>query len=119
MKDKENIDLVVTKAEILHGVREGFIDVEGYSKNDKKKEIRVTINKTQNYLVSVGDLRIKGNKRLDYSIRTTNGICFMEPLVANPLIFLIKLSFIPPCMSLLEVQLLPFPPFFCYIFLRL
>ncbi|MCP1162286.1 hypothetical protein NKS31_04580 [Bacillus sp. 1813sda1] len=52
MKDKENIDLVVTKVEILHGVREGFIDVEGYSKNDKKKVIRVTINKTQNYLVS-------------------------------------------------------------------
>ncbi|MEH7420651.1 hypothetical protein [Bacillus thuringiensis] len=52
MKDKENIDLVVTKVEILHGVRDGFIDVEGYSKNDKKKAIRVTINKTQNYLVS-------------------------------------------------------------------
>ncbi|BCC45525.1 hypothetical protein BCJMU02_0834 [Bacillus cereus] len=52
MKDKENIDLVVTKVEILHGVRDGFIDVEGYSKNDKKKVIRVTINKTQNYLVS-------------------------------------------------------------------
>ncbi|MGR3777088.1 hypothetical protein ACT1UG_15385 [Bacillus paramycoides] len=52
MKDKENIDLVVTKVEILHGVREGFIDVEGYSKNDKKKKIHVTINKTQNYLVS-------------------------------------------------------------------
>ncbi|PFB69320.1 hypothetical protein [Bacillus cereus] len=52
MKDKENIDLVVTKVEILHGVRDGFIDVEGYSKNDKKKVIRATINKTQNYLVS-------------------------------------------------------------------
>ncbi|GAB6445230.1 MULTISPECIES: hypothetical protein [Bacillus] len=52
MKDKENIDLVVTKVDILHGVRDGFIDVEGYSKNDKKKVIRVTINKTQNYLVS-------------------------------------------------------------------
>lgn len=52
MKDKKNIDLVVTKVEILHGVRDGFIDVEGYSKNDKKKVIRVTINKTQNYLVS-------------------------------------------------------------------
>ncbi|EOG8710468.1 hypothetical protein FH036_10420 [Bacillus sp. CD3-5] len=52
MTDKENIDLVVTKVETLHGVREGFIDVEGYSKNDKKKVIRVTINKTQNYLVS-------------------------------------------------------------------
>ncbi|MEM5687304.1 hypothetical protein AAHB49_16425 [Bacillus cereus] len=52
MKDKENIDLVVTKAEILHGVREGFIDVEGYSKNDKKRKSSVTINKTQNYLVS-------------------------------------------------------------------
>ncbi|ADY20212.1 hypothetical protein P4U05_16080 [Bacillus paranthracis] len=52
MKEKENIDLVVTKVDILHGVRDGFIDVEGYSKNDKKKVIRVTINKTQNYLVS-------------------------------------------------------------------
>lgn len=52
MKDKENIDLVVTKVDILHGVREGFIDIEGYSKNDTKKKIRVTINKTQNYLVS-------------------------------------------------------------------
>ncbi|WP_412676124.1 hypothetical protein [Bacillus paranthracis] len=52
MTDKENIDLVVTKVETLHGVREGLIDVEGYSKNDKKKVIRVTINKTQNYLVS-------------------------------------------------------------------
>ncbi|ADK03637.1 TPA: hypothetical protein QCU10_001999 [Bacillus anthracis] len=52
MKDKENIDLVVTKVDILHGVRDGFIDVEGYSKNDKKNVIRVTINKTQNYLVS-------------------------------------------------------------------
>ncbi len=52
MKDKENIDLVVTKVDILHEVRDGFIDVEGYSKNDKKKVIRVTINKTQNYLVS-------------------------------------------------------------------
>ncbi|MBJ8107135.1 MULTISPECIES: hypothetical protein [Bacillus cereus group] len=57
MKDKENIDLVVTKVEILHGVREGFIDVEGYSKNDKKKAIRVTINKTQNYLVSGGGFK--------------------------------------------------------------
>ena len=37
MKDKENIDLVVTKVDILHGVRDGFIDVEGYSKNDKKR----------------------------------------------------------------------------------
>lgn len=52
MKDKENIDLVVTKVDTLHGVRDGFIDVEGYSKNDKKNVIRVTINKTQNYLVS-------------------------------------------------------------------
>ena len=36
MKDKENIDLVVTKVEILHGVRDGFIDVEGYSKMIRK-----------------------------------------------------------------------------------
>ncbi|KFM95214.1 hypothetical protein DJ93_5781 [Bacillus clarus] len=52
MKTKENIDLIVTKVDILHGMREGFIEVEGYAKNDKKKKIHVTINKTQNYLVS-------------------------------------------------------------------
>ncbi|MDM5153129.1 hypothetical protein QUF88_04385 [Bacillus sp. DX1.1] len=51
MKTKENIDVTVTKVEIQHMMRAGFIDVEGHTKNDKNRKFHVTINKTQNYLV--------------------------------------------------------------------
>ncbi|EJS60123.1 hypothetical protein CN507_22695 [Bacillus cereus] len=51
MKTEENIDVTVTKVEIQHMMREGFIDIKGHTKNDKNRKFHVTINKTQNYSV--------------------------------------------------------------------